>query len=57
MVGGRDETPSLAPEALLAGANIDGNPMVDNITAVFVAQHTDPGGLSGSHQVVLRQTG
>jgi cytochrome c len=27
------------------------------ITAVFVAQYTDPGGLVGSDQVVLRQTG
>jgi cytochrome c len=33
------------------------NPAVDNITAVFVAEYTDPGGLEGSDQVVLRQTG
>jgi cytochrome c len=33
------------------------DPTVDNITAVFVAEYTDPGGLEGSDQVVLRQTG
>jgi cytochrome c len=33
------------------------DPTVDNITAVFVAEYTDPGGLTGSDQVVLRQTG
>ena len=33
------------------------DPTTDNITAVFVAEYTDPGGLSGSDQVVLRQTG
>jgi hypothetical protein len=27
------------------------------ITAVFVAEYTDPGGLIGSDQVVLRATG
>ncbi len=33
------------------------DPTTDNITAVFVAEYTDPGGLEGSDQVVLRQTG
>jgi cytochrome c len=33
------------------------DPVADNITAVFVAEYTDPGGLEGSDQVVLRQTG
>jgi cytochrome c len=33
------------------------DPTVDNITAVFVAEYTDPEGLEGSDQVVLRQTG
>jgi cytochrome c len=33
------------------------DPTVENITAVFVAEYTDPGGLEGSDQVVLRQTG
>ena len=33
------------------------DPTVDNITAVFVAEYTDPGGLEGSEQVVLRQSG
>ena len=28
-----------------------------DITAVFVAEYTDPGGLTGSDQVVLRETG
>src|SRR5918998_196649 len=31
------------------------DPATDNITAVFVAEYTDPGGLTGSDQVVLRQ--
>jgi glucose/arabinose dehydrogenase/PKD repeat protein len=33
------------------------DPTADNITAVFVAEYTDPGGLIGSDQVVLRATG
>jgi cytochrome c len=33
------------------------DPATDNITAVFVAEYTDSGGLTGSDQVVLRQTG
>jgi cytochrome c len=31
------------------------DPATENITAVFVAEYTDPGGLTGSDQVVLRQ--
>ena len=31
------------------------DPATDNITAVFVAEYTDPGGLTGRDQVVLRQ--
>ena len=33
------------------------DPATDLVTAVFVATYTDPGGLSGRDQVVLRQTG
>ena len=33
------------------------DPAVDNITGVFVAEYTDSAGLTGSDQVVLRQTG
>jgi cytochrome c len=33
------------------------DPAVDNVTAVFVAEYTDAGGLTGRDQVVLRQTG
>jgi cytochrome c len=32
------------------------DPATENITAVFVAEYTDAGGLTGSDQVVLRQT-
>ena len=31
------------------------DPATENITAVFVAEYTDPGGLTGSDQFVLRQ--
>ena len=31
------------------------DPATDNITAVFVAEYTDPGGLAGRDQVVLRR--
>jgi cytochrome c len=33
------------------------DPSVDDITAVFFAEYTDPGDLTGSDQVVLQQTG
>ena len=51
------------PLSTTAGCNgsivtsASGHSASDNITAVFVAQYTDPGGLSGSDQVVLRPTG
>jgi cytochrome c len=33
------------------------DPTIENVTGVFVAEFTDPGGLTGSDQVVLRPTG
>jgi cytochrome c len=55
---GHPQTISVGCSGTIETTPVEGHdPRTQNITAVFVAEYTDSGGLMGSDQVVLRPTG